>query len=106
MKGNPRPEGITEQFGPNLSAVASSSQNPFSMSVDLDWHHSPEGRGVLAHLIDQNNGLRKNYGKTCYKTLCVFLLFYYTITQYLIFYNIQIFNFYRFVRKAQYTSNH
>ena len=66
MKGTSRPEGITDQFASNLSTVAGSSQSPFSVSVDLDWHHSPEGRGVLAHLLDQNNGLRRNYGKTCY----------------------------------------
>ena len=66
MKGNLRAEGNTEQFGSNLSADVSSSQNCFSVSVDLDWHHSPEGRGVLAHLLDQNNGLRRNYGKVLY----------------------------------------
>ena len=67
MKGTPRLEISADQFGTSLSATAGSSQNPFSVSVDLDWHYSPEGRGVLAHLIDQNDGLRKNYGKSCSK---------------------------------------
>lgn len=47
-------EGMTSSSGP--------TQNYFSSSIDLDWHNSPEGRGVLAHLTDQSNGQRRNYG--------------------------------------------
>ena len=47
-------EGIPSSSGP--------TKNYFSSSIDLDWHNSPEGRGVLAHLTDQSNGQRRNYG--------------------------------------------
>ena len=52
-------------------AVGSSSLPPSSSSssvsavhaVSLDWHQSPEEQGILAHLIDQKTGARKQYGK-------------------------------------------
>ena len=69
MKGNARTEGISEGFGSGAFSVAGSSQNPFSASVDLDWHNSPEGKGLLAHLMDQNSGLRRNYGMNSLKVI-------------------------------------
>ena len=54
---------MTDIVGSNASAVTAQSQSLFSASIDLEWHNSPEGRGVLAHLMDQSTGLRRNYGK-------------------------------------------
>ena len=53
---------MTDIVGSNASAVTAQSQSLFSASIDLEWHNSPEGRGVLAHLMDQSTGLRRNYG--------------------------------------------
>ena len=39
-----------------------SAQN-FSSSVDLDWHLTPEGQSVFAHLKDPVLGTRINFGK-------------------------------------------
>ena len=58
MNSNILQDGITEDM------TSSSGQNYFSSSIDLDWHNSPEGRGVMAHLTDQTNGQRRNYGKS------------------------------------------
>ena len=63
MKSNSRSEVIAEGYGSTTSTVPGHPPNPFSGSIDLEWHNSPEGRGVLAHLTDQSNGMRKNYGK-------------------------------------------
>ena len=54
---------MTDIVGSNESAVTAQSQSLFSASIDLEWHNSPEGRGVLAHLMDQSTGLRRNYGR-------------------------------------------
>ena len=54
---------MTDIVGSNASAVTAQSQGLFSASIDLEWHNSPEGRGVLAHLMDQSTGLRRNYGR-------------------------------------------
>lgn len=34
-----------------------------SHAISLDWHHTPEGQGVLTHLTDQTTGERKIYGR-------------------------------------------
>jgi len=34
---------------------------PHSSVLDLDWYKTPEGQGVLTHLIDQETGHRKLY---------------------------------------------
>ena len=39
-----------------------SAQN-FSNSVDLDWHFSPEGQSVFAHLKDPVLGTRRIFGE-------------------------------------------
>ena len=62
MKNNARTEGVTEGIVSTASAIAGSSQNPFSSSIDLDWHNSPEGKGLLAHLMDPSSSIRRNYG--------------------------------------------
>ena len=47
------------------AAVALRVQNPVQSSIlDLDWYKTPEGQGVLTHLIDPESGNRKLYGKT------------------------------------------
>ncbi|XP_059081141.1 ciliogenesis and planar polarity effector 2-like [Tigriopus californicus] len=33
-----------------------------SHAISLDWHHTPEGQGVLTHLTDQTTGERRIYG--------------------------------------------
>ena len=48
-----------------LSATVQSqrlSSHALSNVLDLDWYQTPEGQGVLAHLIDPDTGKRKLYG--------------------------------------------
>ena len=68
MKNNARAEGVTEGMVSTASSIAVSSQSPFS-SIDLDWHNSPEGKGLLAHLMEPNSSIRKNYGMKCSTTV-------------------------------------
>jgi hypothetical protein len=44
----------------------------FSNSVDLDWHLSPEGQSVFAHLKDPASGTRRTFG-WCTKVDFLFL---------------------------------
>lgn len=40
----------------------SGTGNNYSVSLDLEWHQTTEGQGVLAHLTDPQTGIRKVYG--------------------------------------------
>ena len=54
----------TGRQGPPLPPPPS-SLTPAATSasvLDLDWYKTPEGQGVLTHLIDQTTGHRKIYG--------------------------------------------
>ena len=63
MNSNLRNEVMSDTLNTSTLASSGALQNPFSSSIDLEWHNSPEGRGVLAHLTDQANGQRRNYGR-------------------------------------------
>ena len=51
----PPPPRLTSH-GPALAATAPAAH------LDLDWYKTPEGQGVLTHLVDQETGHRKIYG--------------------------------------------
>ncbi len=39
------------------------SAQSFSSSIDLDWHQTPEGQSVFAHLKDPILGTRRSFGE-------------------------------------------
>jgi len=49
-------------FEENIKIEQFSAHN-FSSSVDLDWHLSPEGQSVFAHLKDPVTGARRSFGE-------------------------------------------
>ena len=67
----------TGRQGPPLPPPPSSfTPAATSASVlDLDWYKTPEGQGVLTHLIDQTTGHRKIYGNCHFDTQSLYQFF-------------------------------